>query len=324
MRHYTQLTEGQRYQISALKDKGFSQTEIAASIGVHKSTISRELKRNTGKRGYRPKQAHRLAIQRAKERNHRRLKAYYWSIVEFFIKQDWSPKQISLRLAQEGILQVSHEKIYQYIYADKHKGGLLYKHLRRKKKYRNRQNSYDKRGKIANRVSIAERPAIVDLKQRGGDWELDTVIGKNHQQALVTLVERKTKTTFIKKVEKRDAASVGNAIIELLKPYSRLGLVHTLTADNGKEFADHQRVAQQLEADFYFADPYASWQRGLNENTNGLIRQYCPKGSSFDHIDEVFTEEIMFKLNNRPRETLGMQTPNEVMLQELQGVALRD
>lgn len=324
MRHYTQLTKGQRYQISALKDKGFSQSEIAKAIGVHKSTISRELKRNTGKRGYRPKQAHRLAKQRAKERNRAQLKAYYWGIVEFFIKQDWSPKQISLRLAQDGILKVSHEKIYQYIYADKHKGGKLYTHLRHKKKYRNRQGSYDKRGQIANRVSIAERPAIVELKQRVGDWELDTVIGKNHQQALVTLVERKTKTTFIKKVEKRDAASVGNAIIELLKPYSRLGLVHTLTADNGKEFADHQRVAQQLNTDFYFADPYASWQRGLNENTNGLIRQYCPKGSSFDHIDETFIEKIMFKLNNRPRETLGMKTPNEVMLQELQGVALRD
>lgn len=322
MRHYTQLTREQRYQISALLDNNLTQTEIAKTLGVHKSTISRELKRNTGKRGYRPKQAHEFTEERIKQRSKNRFIEPIWGVVNLFIKIDWSPEQISKRLAKLGILKVSHERIYQHIFADKLQGGSLYKHLRCQKKYKRRLGGKDRRGQIVNRVSIDLRPDLVNTKERAGDWELDTIIGKNHKQAAVTIVDRKMKITLAKKVDHKDAESVKNAIIELLTPFASVGLVHTLTADNGKEFAEHQAIAKALNCDFYFADPYASWQRGLNENTNGLIRQYCPKGSCFKHLDDEHFEFIMHRLNNRPRKTLGMKTPNEVLFEELQAVAL--
>ncbi|GLR65007.1 IS30 family transposase [Marinospirillum insulare] len=322
MRHYTQLTREQRYQISALLDNNLTQTEIAKTLGVHKSTISRELKRNTGKRGYRPKQAQLLSDERVKQRSKNRFIEPIWGVVDLFIKIDWSPVQISKRLAKLGILKVSHERIYQHIYANKAQGGLLYKHLRCQKKYKRRFGGKDSRGQIPNRVSIDLRPETANNKERAGDWELDTVIGKHHKQAAVTIVDRKMKVTLTKKVEHKDAESVKNAIIELLAPFAAAGLVHTLTADNGKEFAEHEAIAKALSCDFYFADPFASWQRGLNENTNGLIRQYCPKGSCFKHLDDEHFEFIMHRLNNRPRESLGMKTPNEVLFEELQAVAL--
>jgi len=322
MRHYTQLTREQRYQISALLDNNLTQTEIAKTLGVHKSTISRELKRNTGKRGYRPKQADELAKERAKLCTKHRFIEPIWGVVEHFIELDWSPEQVSKRLAKLGILKVSHERIYQHIFADKAQGGLLYKHLRCQKKYKRRFGGKDRRGQIVNRVSIDLRPDIVNTKERAGDWELDTIIGKHHKQAAVTIVDRKMKITLTKKVDHKDAESVKNAIIELLTPFASFGLVHTLTADNGKEFAEHQAIAKALNCDFYFADPYASWQRGLNENTNSLIRQYCPKGSCFKHLDDEHFEFIMHRLNNRPRKILGMKTPNEVLFEELQAVAL--
>lgn len=322
MRHYTQLTREQRYQISALLDNNLTQTEIAKTLGVHKSTISRELKRNTGKRGYRPKQAHEFTEERIKQRSKKRFIEPIWGVVNLFIKIDWSPEQISKRLAKLGILKVSHERIYQHIFADKLQGGSLYKHLRCQKKYKRRFGGKDRRGQIVNRVSIDLRPDLVNTKERAGDWELDTIIGKNHKQAAVTIVDRKMKITLAKKVDHKDAESVKNAIIELLTPFASVGLVYTLTADNGKEFAEHQAIAKALNCDFYFAAPYASWQRGLNENINGLIRQYCPKGSCFKHLDDEHFEFIMHRLNNRPRKTLGMKTPNEVLFEELQAVAL--
>ena len=322
MRHYTQITREQRYQISALLDNDLTQTEIAQTVGVHKSTISRELRRNTGKRGYRPKQAQGFTDERVKQRSKHRFIEPIWGVVDHFIKIDWSPVQISKRLAKVGLLKVSHERIYQHIYADKAQGGLLYKHLRCQKKYKRRLGGKDRRGQIPNRVSIDLRPEAANNKERAGDWELDTVIGKHHKQAAVTIVDRKMKVTLTKKVEHKDAESVKNAIIELLTPFAAVGLVHTLTADNGKEFAEHEAIAKALNCDFYFADPYASWQRGLNENTNGLIRQYCPKGSCFKHLNDEHFEFIMHRLNNRPRESLGMKTPNEVLFEELQAVAL--
>lgn len=308
--NYTQLTRNQRYQISALMKAGHNQTEIANILGVHKSTISREVARNTGQRGYRPKQAHNLAIERRQARAMRRIDDAIWSNVRKLLKEDWSPEQISLWLSDHHDQTVSHESIYQYVLADKHAGGTLHKHLRCQKQRRKRYGVYSRRGQIPNQTSIDERPAIVDKRQRIGDWELDTVIGKRHQQALVTLVERKSKLSLVAKVRQKTAESVTEAIIRLLKPLSPW--VHTLTADNGREFAQHEKIAKALGAKFYFAHPYASWERGLNENTNGLIRQYFPKQHDFTTITQRQIDRVMDKLNNRPRKTLGIKTPNQV------------
>jgi IS30 family transposase len=285
-----------------------------------KSTISRELQRNTGLRGYRPMQAQRLADERRQSKVKTRITDTAWTNVERLLRQDWSPEQISLWLKAEKQMSISHEWIYQYILQDKHYGGDLYHHLRCQKQRRKRYGSYNRRGQIIDRVSIDDRPAIVDRRSRIGDWELDTIIGKNHQQAIVSLSERKSRFTLIHKVERKTAQCVSQAIIKLLKPFS--DQVITLTSDNGKEFAEHKKIADKLNAKFYFAHPYASWERGLNENTNGLIRQYFPKGSDFTNITQKEINQVMHKLNNRPRKCLGIKTPNQVFLGINPSVAL--
>ena len=263
-----------------------TQIEIAKVIGLHKSTISSELRRNRGLRGYRPKQAHRWAVSR-RAKSKPRIGASTWILIETLIRQDLSPEQISDRLKKKHGTLISHERIYQHILADKRAGGDLYHHLRCQKKRRKHYGSYDRRGVLPNRVSIDERPAIVDTRQRLGDWEADTIVGKRHRGALVSLSERKSRLTLLKWVERRTAQAVADAVIELLEPCKHL--VHTITSDNGKEFADHERIAKSLEADLYFAHPYAAWERGTNENSNGLVRQYFPKNSDFTTITEEET-----------------------------------
>jgi IS30 family transposase len=317
---YKQLTQEERYQISALLKAGHAQSEIAMILNRDKSTISRELRRNTGLRGYRPKQAQRLAAERRQSKIQPRITDAVWVSVERLLRQDWSPEQISLWLKAEKQISISHEWIYQYVLQDKHFGGELYRHLRCQKQRRKRYGSYNRRGQIVDRVSIDDRPAIVDRRSRIGDWELDTIIGKNHQQAIVSLSERKSRFTLIHKVERKTAQCVSRAIIKLLKPFS--DRVITLTSDNGKEFAEHKKIADKLNAKFYFAHPYASWERGLNENTNGLIRQYFPKGSDFTNITQKEINQVMRKLNNRPRKCLGIKTPNQVFLGINPSVAL--
>jgi IS30 family transposase len=311
---YTQLTREQRYQIYAFLKVGFSQSSIAKEIGVHKSTVSRELRRNQGKRGYRPKQAQRLATsRRVLAQKAVKLTPRLISLVENFLKKDFSPEQVSGFLGRTSELSISHETIYQHILKDKVSGGKLYQHLRHSnKKRKKRYGTYDRRGQIVGRISIDNRPAVVEAKKRIGDWEIDTIIGKNHKGALVTIVERKSKFTLIKRVPKKKADMVANATIDLLKPFKRLVL--TITADNGKEFARHILIAKELKSHFFFAHPYHSWERGLNENTNGLIRQYFPKSSSFKTITDKQIQTVMDRLNNRPRKTLGFKTPNEVFL----------
>lgn len=312
MRHYTQLTQGQRYQIYALKRAGFSQKTVASEIGVNPSTISRELRRNTGKRGYRPLQAHHKAQGRHQDKPKRiRMSPEHIAYIHKQIKAEWSPDQISGRMIREGLTPISHESIYRHLIADRQNGGQLYTHLRHKsKKYRKRYGSQDRRGSIKDRVGIEERPAIVQARSRTGDFEIDTVIGKNHKQALVTIVDRCARLTLVRRVSHKRADLVAGATIDLLSPIA--DRVHTITADNGKEFAAHKEIAQSVGADVYFARPYASWERGTNENTNGLIRQYFPKGTRFEEVsDEVF-QVVQDKLNNRPRKCLGYQTPNEV------------
>lgn len=320
MKQYTQLTQEQRYQIYAYMKAGFNQTQTANFIGVDKSTLSRELRRNQGQRGYRPQQAHRLCLQRRQDKAKARIDSATWRLIRKLLREQWSPEQISLWLLQEADLQVSHETIYQYVLTDKQNGGTLYRHLRCQRQRKKRYGAYSRRGQIPNQVSIDQRPAIVDAVRRFGDWELDTVIGKGHRQALVTLVERKSKLTLMAKVTRKTAQAVTEAIIGLLKPLAPW--VHTLTADNGREFALHQKITKALNAKFYFAHPFASWERGLNENTNGLIRQYFPKQHDFRTITPPQIERVMEKLNNRPRKCLGMKTPNQVFFGIKPNVAL--
>ena len=314
MSGYAQLTQGQRYQIEALLKTGHNQTMIAKVLSVHKSTISRELKRNHGLRGYRPKQAQEKATMRQYEKFQPRISPSTWSLVNSLIKQDWSPEQISGRLFKEQGISVSHESIYLHIYQDKYQGGDLHKHLRCQKKRRKRYGKQDRRGRIPNRISIDERPAIVNNKSRVGDWEGDTIIGKGHQGVVATLVERKTQYTVLTASKTKQAPQVRQRIEKALAPHR--SRVYTITYDNGLEFAEHQKMAQTLSADIYFAHPYASWERGLNENTNGLIRQYLPKSRRLDNVTQKELKHIMDQLNHRPRKSLGFKTPYELFFKK--------
>jgi len=309
MSTYHQLTQVQRYQIYALQKTKHSLSEIAAVIGVHKSSVSRELKRNRGKRGYRPQQAHELALGR-KLKSVPRITVEVWAVVERLLRQEWSPEQISGRLRKEQDLRISHEWIYQHVLEDKRTGGDLYKHLRCQKKRRKRYGTYDRRGKLPNCRSIEERPAIVSTRKRLGDWEVDTLLGRQQKQALVTLTERKSRFTLLTKVKRRTAQAVRKQVCRVLFPVKNK--VHTLTSDHGKEFADHEQIAETLKLKFYFAHPYAAWERGTNENTNGLLRQYFPKKSDFQTLSNNQLEQAMLRLNFRPRKSLRFKTPFEV------------
>lgn len=313
MRTYQQLTYEQRCQISALKKSGCSQRKIAETIGTTQSTVSRELTRNTGARGYRHKQAQERTEQRRAEAVQRtNMTPVMIKTIESKLRIEWSPEQISGWLLNDRGQLISHESIYLHIWADKQAGGDLYTHLRRQgKKYDKRRNGRSTRGQIKNRVSIDDRPKVVDDKSRIGDWEIDTVIGKGHSGALVTIVERVTKLTASSRINSKSAADVTQATIALLKPFK--DVVHTITADNGKEFSYHEKISKALSADVYFAHPYSSWERGLNENTNGLLRQYFPKNTDFKKVEQKEVRRALQRLNSRPRKDLDFKTPVQLM-----------
>ena len=317
--NYSQLNEGRRYQIKALLDSGFTQEETAEKIGVNPSTISRELSRNKGARGYRPKQANEKALDRRKNAPKAlRLTENLKDQGVKFLHLEWSPEQIAGHLKSEGGEWVSHETIYQFILEEKKNDGTLYKQLRHSgKKRKKRYGGSDRRGEIKDRVSIDKRPKSIEKRDRIGDWEIDLIIGKNHKGAVVTIVDRLSLMTFIAKVESKHSKPVTAATISLLKPYKKQG-THTVTADNGKEFAGHKEISKALDLDFYFAHPYSSWERGTNENTNGLIRQYLPKGTAFESVNDETCQFIMERLNNRPRKCLGYRTPKQVFEQLLE------
>jgi IS30 family transposase len=303
----------QRYQIEALKKEGLSQRAIALNIGVHYSTISRELRRNALDSGeYLAMSASVSARLRYQHKSkNRRVSKEHINYIRKYIQEGWSPEQISGRMAVDGLRSISHETIYRYIYTNQKSGGKLYLYLRHKhKKYIKRTASHRSRGQIKNRISIDERPSIVEEKSRVGDWEADTIIGRYHHQGIVTLVDRCSKFTLMKKVPSKHAESVKQAILDLLKPIKEHTL--TITSDNGKEFSYHQEISRVLNTDFYFAHPYQSWQRGLNEHTNGLIREYFPKEKEFQEITDKQIVDVQNKLNNRPRKILGYKTPSEV------------
>lgn len=255
------------------------------------------MRRNQGQRGYRPKQAQELADARQQNRVAPRIQPATWQQVEMLLAQQWSPAQIAGRLTLERQPSVSHERIYQHVYADKRAGGVLHLNLRSQKARRKRYGRYDRRGQLPARRSIDERPAIVDGKARRGDWEADTIIGQRHRQAIVSLVERKSKFVRLAKVRRNTAELVAHAMTTQLQAL----VVKTITSDNGREFAHHQQVAQLLSADFYFAHPYSSWERGVNENTNGLVRQYFPKKSDFSQITGRQINKVVERLNHRQR-----------------------
>ena len=237
------------------------------------------------------------------------------NLIDRKLRSKWSPEQISGWLEREDQTRVSHETIYRYVWDDKHAGGELYLNLRHKTKgYRSRAGTQGSRGKIPNRVSIHDRPDIVETRERLGDWEIDLVIGKGHSGALLTIVERRTLQTVSARINDKTAKSVTAATIALLEPIKQHVL--TITADNGKEFSGHEDIAKALECDIYFADPYSSWQRGTNENTNGLLRQYWPKGTDFKTVTHSEVAAVLTEFNNRPRKVLGFQTPFDMFLAE--------
>jgi len=305
---YSQLTQEQRYLIYNLLKIGFNQTKIAQLVSVHRSTISRELRRNTGKRGYRHIQAQRKAQQR-RNKSKKRILPRDWVLIDRHLQMDFSPEQTSHWVLDNYGIQVSPEWIYKHIWEDKRQGGELYKHLRRKKKYRKRSQKGDNRGKIPNQKSIEERPVTVEARERVGDWEADTIIGKSMKGAIVTLVDRKSRFLLMGLVAQRTKEAVKEKIVALLKSYP----VHTITCDNGKEFADHEEISRVLGADVYFAHTYASWERGTNENTNGLIRQYIPKNSDFRKLSKADICFVENRLNLRPRKCLAFSQPMVIL-----------
>ena len=312
METYQQLACEQRYQISASLKAGLKQIQIARELGVNKSTVSREIRRHHGLRGYRPKQANAMAAaRRSMGRHARRITDADWSLVETCLQEKLSSEQISGRLKCGGALMISHEHIYRYVYRDKQAGGDLVTHLRGQKPYRTRYGSGDqRRGAIKNRVSIDERPSIVADKSRIGDWEGDTVIGKNQQGALVTLADRVSRYTLAGLVKSNHANGVTAVIQSLFEPYH--DRCHTITFDNGKEFAGHETIAAYLDAAIFFAHPYHSWERGLNENTNGLLRQYFPKDTNLLNVSPEQVTFAINQMNHRPRKCLDWKTPHEV------------
>ena len=310
MKQYIQLSQEERYEIYAALKSKTSQAEISRKLNRSKSTISREIRRNQGQRGYRAKQAHVLSQQRC-YRKTPSFTDFAYCYIAHLIRSGWSPEQVAHGLLERGWLDVpSHEWIYQYIYQDKAKGGDLYKSLRHQKTYRKRGfKNNDRRGQLSNRRSIHEREAIIEQRQRLGDFEGDTVIGKHHKGAILTLVERKSLYVHIVHLgTTRVSSNTINHCIERLEQSH----AYSVTFDNGKEFSEHQRITNQ-GIDTYFADAYHSNQRARSENTNGLIRQYLPKSSSFEHVTQEQVQTIQDALNNRPRKSLGWRTPSEVM-----------
>ena len=314
---YRHLATVERCQIWVLKKSGFSLNAIAKLIGVHPSTVSREVGRNSGGRGYRWKQAENLSRERRSLASSRKRVMKPEAIVQIkkLLEKQWSPVQISGRLKrEEPKIEVSHETIYQYVWEDKRMGGQLYKNLRhRGKKYNKRSSKKAGRGLIPNRIGIEDRPAEVDEKNRLGDWEVDTIIGSLGGKVIVSAVERLTKYTKLVLAKGKTAHEVEDALKRAMLPISRF--VKTVTADNGKEFAKHQQISEALNADFYFARPYHSWERGLNEHTNGLTRQYFPKSSDFNHLTDEDIQKVEKELNTRPRKVLDYRTPMEVFFE---------
>ena len=314
MRTYRRLTYEDRCQLYALRRAGKTQAAISQALGFSQGTVSLELARNAGRRGYRFQQAQRSAQARQQQVRHQPRKLtsrVRRALIRKLRAERWSPEQLSFWLRTARGLSLSPEWIYQMIWADKRGGGDLWRFLRRRgTRYNRRGAPHAGRGVIPHRVDIAERPAIVAAKSRLGDWEGDTLVGTRHHGRLLTHVERKSLFTIISKLSRPTAQATHRATVHRLKPLRQH--VHTITYDNGKEFAGHRTTAQCLHAQVFFATPYHAWERGVNENTNGLIRDFFPKGTDFSTIHPATVAKVERLLNRRPRKSLGFHTPNEV------------
>ncbi len=307
------ITKEQRYQLEAYLKCGKSKIDLANELGVHKSTIYREIKRNSTKRGiYRGLYAQSLSDDKKERFKHKRIfDSQMKKTVDYYIeKEQWSPEQIVGHCRRSNIPMVSHERIYQYVRLDKFNGGTLYKNLRHKLKHRKRPAG-GKHIVIKDKISIDERPALINNKERFGDWEIDTIVGKENKGAIVTIVERTTGFFMMKRLAKgKESKALSKELVNMLLPYKKH--IHSITADNGSEFADHITIAKKLETIVYFAHPYSSWERGLSEYTNKLIRQYIPKKTIFKNLTDDEIQTIQVKINRRPRKKLGFKTPVEI------------
>jgi IS30 family transposase len=316
---YKRINFYQRCEIRVMWKQGYSQKDIAKELGVSPSTICRELHRNItfvrtalGSWQYKVDYAQGYADDRQKNKpKHIKFTAEVEEFVQEKLLIKWSPEQISGYAKANNLFSISHERIYQFVLADKQSGGTLYKNLRQgHKKYRRRYGSGKCPSPIKNKVSIDDRPDIINNKERLGDWEIDTVVGKGKRRSIVTVAERISKKYVFRKTPNKKPNSVANATIKVLKPYK--DFVYSITADNGFEFRSHEKISKKLGSEFYFAHPYSSWERGLNENSNGLLRQYLPKGADFAKITEKQLQAIEDEINGRPRKSLGYKTPNQV------------
>lgn len=316
MSDYKHLTREERYQIQAYKKAGFTQAKIATELMVHKCTISRELKRNSSKinKKYTATKADKVSCDRrmyASKSSNKKMTKNVVAQIAKYIEDDYSPEQTSATLRIKHDIEISHVRIYQHIREDKLNGGDLHTHLRFHHTGKRRaQYGAKRKGRIKERVSISQRSKIVDEKTRLGDFEIDTIIGTNRKGAITTAVDRVSLLSIISIPTTKQAAEVESEIKRILLPFK--DKIQTITSDNGLEFSNHKSISQALDCEYYFCHPYSSWERGLNEYTNGLIRQYIPKGTSFENITPEYIKMIEDKLNNRPRKSLNWKTPNEV------------
>ena len=312
---YKHLTKEERYHIQALKSAGFKQVEIAIKLNRDIATISRELNRNSSTQinSYSANAAHQVSVNKRMYASRGSNKKMYDDVkvlIDKYIGEQFSPEQTSAILKIRNEVNISHVSIYQYVAADKRTGGELHTHLRFYHTGRRRVKYGTKyKGRIADRVSISQRPKIVDEKIRVGDFEIDTIVGGNQKGAITTAVDRVTYLSKISIPTTKEAAAVEAELIRILSPIK--DKIITITSDNGFEFSNHKNISKSLECDYYFCHPYSSWERGLNEYTNGLIRQYIPKGTSFENITKEYIQMVEDKLNNRPRKALNWLTPNE-------------
>jgi transposase, IS30 family len=313
---YHQLTSEERYMISALRRQGVHQAAIARNLQRHPSTICRELKRNCARYdgAYRPSIAvERTSGRRSRSRKKSQFSVAEWQQVHALLRQDWSPEQITGHLRAHQQLSISHETIYRHVRQDRHRGGLLFQHLRFwKKKWRKLYRSRDSRGRLPGKRMISQRPPAVDRRAQLGHWESDTVMGRYGTKAcILTLLERKSGYVMIGKLPARTKEHTNDRIIRLI---DRLpACFRTITADNGTEFHGYADIERATPVKFYFAQPYHSWERGSNENVNGLIRQYLPKGASMETLTQQHCDAIAHKLNNRPRKRHGFKTPTQIL-----------
>ena len=316
---YRQLNAEERSALAALRRVGVSKAEIARQLGRHRSTVGRELQRNAAPHDgwYRSRRAHQRAhARRYRSRRNRQVGREEWARVDELVRRKWSPEQVSGHLERTRELLISHETIYRHVWRDLKGGGTLHTHLRcARKPCRKRYGRHDSRGRLAGKRMIGERPAVVERRSRTGDWEIDTVLGESlgeSSDCILTLVERKTGYVLIGKMKARTAAESNRALLELLARHP--GRVKTITADNGTEFHWYAQIEAVSPVKFYFATPHHSWERGTNENTNGLIRQYLPKGKTMSRVKQNKCDKIAEQLNTRPRKRHGYKTPNQCFL----------